>query len=824
MSQRITLFAEVILPLPLPSTYTYRVPMEWNDIIKKGQRVAVGLGNKKIYSGIVYSVHKDVPKVSSVKYILSILDTEPIVSDISFKLWQWIADYYMSYLGDIMTAALPSALRLKSQTNILISPDFDGDITNLNENEAKILEVVSKKEAISINDIVVKTGLDSILSLLNSMVKKGIIVTEEELQSKYKPKIQEYISLAKEYQEEEKLKALFKKLESKKTYQKQYEAILVFLSIAKSKEAEIKKEDLTKLNNVSTSAIKTLIRDEIFVVKKCHQSRLADRNLAMIDKELILSEQQTKAYNTIIDNWDKQKVTLLHGVTSSGKTEIYIKLIEKVIKEGKQVLFLLPEIALTSHLISRLEKYFGNKIGVFHSRFSTQERIEIWNKVRSFGENRYDIILGSRSCVFLPFDELGLVIVDEEHDSSYKQYDPSPRYNARDMAIVLAQLHNAKTILGSATPSLESYFNAQEGKYQLVELKTRYSGIKLPEILVADLKEAIIKKEMHSHFSKLLLDNINQALQNKEQVILFQNRRGFARQLMCQACGWVPHCKHCDVALTYHKQSELLRCHYCGYSITIAESCPDCGSHKVKMIGFGTEKIEEDLMIFFPESKIARMDLDTTRSKNAYQTIINNFQEHKIDILVGTQMITKGLDFDKVSLVGILNADAIISFPDFRSYERAFSQILQVSGRAGRKYKQGKVIIQTFNPYHQVIKDVIEHNYNSMYEGQILERKVFKYPPFYRLIKLSLSHKDQKIIDNYSSEFAIELRKVFGGRILGPEYPLIARIRNYYTKEFYLKLEKGISVTQAKKEVKILVEKFQSAKSQLRISIDVDPQ
>ncbi len=426
--------------------------------------------------------------------------------------------------------------------------------------------------------------------------------------------------------------------------------------------------------------------------------------------------------------------------------------------------------------------------------------------------------------MFLPFDELGLVIVDEEHDSSYKQYDPSPRYNARDMAIVLAQLHNAKTILGSATPSLESYFNAQEGKYQLVELKTRYSGIKLPEILVADLKEAIIKKEMHSHFSKLLLDNINQALQNKEQVILFQNRRGFARQLMCQACGWVPHCKHCDVALTYHKQSELLRCHYCGYSITIAESCPDCGSHKVKMIGFGTEKIEEDLMIFFPESKIARMDLDTTRSKNAYQTIINNFQEHKIDILVGTQMITKGLDFDKVSLVGILNADAIISFPDFRSYERAFSQILQVSGRAGRKYKQGKVIIQTFNPYHQVIKDVIEHNYNSMYEGQILERKVFKYPPFYRLIKLSLSHKDQKIIDNYSSEFAIELRKVFGGRILGPEYPLIARIRNYYTKEFYLKLEKGISVTQAKKEVKILVEKFQSAKSQLRISIDVDPQ
>ena len=824
MSERITLFAEVILPLPLPSTYTYRIPFEWNDLVKKGQRVVVQLGNKKIYSGIVFDVHDKAPKVSSVKYILSILDEEPIISELSFSLWQWIASYYMCYLGDVMSAALPSALRLKSETKIIIHPDFYGDITSLSEEESRVFEVVSRKESIEIKDAIQTTGNDNILPLLNSMIRKNLIITEEELNSKYRPKVEEYISMSKDYKDEEKLKELFTRLESKKGLQKQYEALLIFLSIAKNKDNEIKKSDLNKQPNISASAIKTLIRDEVFHIEKKIQSRLVRRESNLSVDKLMLSDEQLIAYNSIVEKWDEKPVSLIHGVTGSGKTELYIKLINDVINNGRQVLFLLPEIALTSHLITRLEKYFGNRIGVFHSRFSNEERIEIWNKVRNpIKESRYDIILGSRSSIFLPFTDLGLIIVDEEHDPSYKQYDPSPRYNARDTAIVLAHLHRAKTVLGSATPSLESYFNAKEDKYQLLELKTRYSGTLLPEVFVADIKESTKSKMMYSHFTKVLLENMGEALKNKEQIILFQNRRGFAKHLQCEACSWIPTCQHCDVSLTYHKQSELLKCHYCGYSINIPQQCPECGSHRVKMVGFGTEKIEEDLNIFFPDASIARMDLDTTRAKTSYETLITDFQDRKIDILVGTQMITKGLDFDNVSIVGILNADSIINFPDFRSHERAFQQMVQVSGRAGRKFKRGKVIIQTFNPYHQAIKDVIENDFASMYNEQILERKVFKYPPFYRLIKISLRHRDKIIVEKSSDEFSIEIRKIFGGRILGPEYPLIPRIRNYYSKEFWLKVEKEASITQAKQEIKILMEKFQASHKQLRISIDVDP-
>lgn len=824
MSEHITLFAEVILPLPLPTTYTYRIPLEWNEMVKKGQRVVVQLGNKKIYSGIVYSIHNNPPKVSSVKYILSILDQEPIINDLSFDFWLWISNYYMCYIGDVMTAALPSALRLRSETKIIIHPNFDGDITTLSEQESIIFEVVSKKESISIEEAILAINDKKIVPLINTMIKKNIIITEEELNSKYRPKIEEYIYLSTDYHDEAKLKELFNHLESKKTLLKQYEAILIFLSIAKQKENEIKKIELSKQPNISASAIKTLIREKIFIVEKKIKSRLVVRNSNLSVKNLTLNNQQLIAYNKIVEQWDQKPVSLIHGVTGSGKTELYIKIIYDVINKGKQVLFLLPEIALTSHLIIRLEKYFGNRIGVFNSRFSNDERIEIWNKVRSpIKENRYDIILGSRSSIFLPFVDLGLVIVDEEHNSSYKQYEPNPRYNARDSAIVLAHFHKAKTILGSATPSLESYFNVTEKKYQLLELTKRYSGTLLPKILIADIKQAIKNKEMHSHFSKLLIDSIGEALRNKEQIILFQNRRGFAKHLQCEACGWVPSCQHCDVSLTYHKQSELLKCHYCGFSINITQQCPDCGSHKVKMVGFGTEKIEEDLNIFFPNASIARMDLDTTRAKSSYVTLINDFQDRKINILVGTQMITKGLDFDNVSVVGILNADSLINFPDFRSYERAFQQMVQVSGRAGRKLKQGKVIIQTFNSNHQVLKDVIDNNYMSMYDGQILDRKVFKYPPYYRLIKISLSHRDKDIVDVSSDEFSVKIREIFGGRILGPEYPLIPRIRNYYSKEFWLKVEKEASITKAKEEIKILIEKFQSSHKQLRIAIDVDP-
>lgn len=824
MSERITLFAEVILPLPLPSTYTYRIPYEWNDLIKVGQRVAVQLRNKKIYSGLVRNVHSNAPNVQSVKYILSILDPDPIVSEKSFKLWQWIASYYMCYLGDVMSIALPSALRLRSETKVIINPDFDGDVTNLEEDESLIIESLAKKEALSIDDVNKVCGKANILSLLNKMIKKNIIITEEELNSKYRPKVEDYIRLSDTYQDQEKLKELFSILESKKVMEKQYETLLTFLSLAKYPTAEIKKIELSKQTKFSPSAFATMVKKGIFINTKKVQSRLESHSSSLSIKNLILNQDQEDVFNNIISEWDNKPVTLLHGVTGSGKTEVYIKLIEKVLEKGEQVLFLLPEIALTSHLISRLEKYFGSKIGIYHSRFSLCERAEIWQKVCSpIKESRYDIIIGSRSSLFLPYEKLGLIIVDEEHDSSYKQYDPAPRYNARDTAIILANLHNAKTVLGSATPSLESYFNAKEGKYQFLELKKRYSGTLLPEIFVADIKESTKRKEMHSHFSKMLVDHITEALKNKEQVILFQNRRGFALQLRCEVCGWIPSCTHCDVSLTYHKQSDLLKCHYCGYSVNILQQCGDCGSHKVKMVGFGTEKIEEDLEIFFPNARVARMDLDTTRAKNSYESIINDFQDRKIDILVGTQMVTKGLDFDNVSVVGILNADTMINFPDFRSFERAFQQMTQVSGRAGRKHKRGTVIIQTYNPYHQAIRDVIDYNYKGMYESQILDRKVFKYPPFYRLIKISIRHKEKIVLDAIADEFRTDITKIFGGRILGPEYPLIPRVKNYYTKEFLLKVERKESIAKAKEEIKILVEKFTTKHKQTRITLDVDP-
>ncbi len=620
------------------------------------------------------------------------------------------------------------------------------------------------------------------------------------------------------------VKELFDRLEKKTATQKQLMVMLSFFQLSEFGKNAVLKKQLSQRNDLSSSALQTLIRTGVLVEEERAESRLIDAQATHDADDIQFSEQQQQAFCTFTHP-DAKSVTLLHGVTSSGKTEVYIKLINETVKEGKQVLYLLPEIALTSQVINRLRRYFGDKVGVYHSRFSTNERAEVWQKTIMADNGGYQILLGARSAVFLPFQKLGLVVVDEEHDSSYKQYEPAPRYNGRDSAIYLAHLFGAQTILGSATPSLESYYNAQNGKYGLATMDKRYGGLLMPEILCVDMKEASRQKEVQVHYSKFLLDHIQEALDNKEQVILFQNRRGFSLRLECEACNWVPQCKHCDVSLVYHKQSNSLRCHYCGYSIPIPAECPACHSTSLKMKGFGTEKIEEDLAIFFPNARIARMDLDSTTQKKRYIEILTDFEDRNIDILVGTQMITKGLDFDNVSVVGILSADNMISFPDFRSFERSFQQMTQVSGRAGRHGRRGKVIIQTYNPYHQVIRDVIDNNYFSMYKSQITERRVFRYPPFYKLIRITIRHKDEHVVNEAADFLAANLRQVFGNRVLGPEYPSVSRIRNLYLKNIQIRFEKSEAIAQAKKIIIDISNNICNQKQYSKLSIihDADP-
>lgn len=817
-----TLFVDILLPLHIPEYYTYRVPKELNDFVNVGQSVVVEFGRKKLYSGLIRRVHQKPPPFARVKYIQSILEESPIVTESQFEFWEWIARYYMCYLGDVMAAALPVGFRLESESHILIHPDFDGEISALTKNETEIVLALTHNESLTIKDIIKITGFQKVFPLLQTMKEKGIIVLQEEMESRIKPKTETYLALSETYRIEQNLQTLLEQLEQKKTTQKQVNALLVFLK-EKTEDFSIKKEILLD-NNVSVSTINTLIKNGIFVVENRVKSRFAEYREQSSPNEIVLNNQQQQAFDNIISQWNEKSVTLLHGVTSSGKTEVYIKLINEVLKQDKQVLFLLPEIALTAQVVNRLRKYFGNTVGVYHSRFNINERAEVWRKIMD-KENGFKIILGARSSIFLPFHQLGLIIVDEEHDTSYKQIDPAPRYHARDAAIYLARQHRCKTILGSATPSLESYYNAKEEKYQLVEMPERYGGILMPEVFVADMKEATKKKEVRSHFSLFLLKHITEALKSKKQVILFQNRRGFALRLECDACHWIPECQNCDVSLTYHKGSNVLKCHYCGFTATPPEKCPACGSPMVKMKGFGTEKLEEEMQIFFPDARIARMDLDTTRKKNSYEQILQDFEEKRIDILVGTQMVTKGLDFENVAIVGIMSADNMISFPDFRSFERSFQQMVQVSGRAGRKGERGTVIIQSFNPYHQVIRDTIDSNYLSMYKSQITERQVFKYPPFYRFIKITLKHPNEERLNDGAAFFAQKLRNVFNKRILGPEYPLVPKVRNNYLKNIIIRIEKDISYAHAKDRIWEVIESFGKEKnfSSIVIAIDVDP-
>lgn len=821
MDERI--YADLILPLALPGTYTFEVPPDKIPFIEKGKRVVVQFGRgTKHYTAIVNAVHSKKPQSYTPKPIVEILDEIPIVNEIQLQFWRWLADYYMCYIGEVMIAALPAGLRLASESRFfLIGNPAEGD--ELTEKESKIIIALRHNPTLTLAEISDILQIVTVQPILNQLIQRGIIAVHETLKKGYKPKTEKFVQLSDKFKNEAQLRTLFAQLEKAP---KQLDLLLQYTALSQWKSENplpVLKSILLKTANASAASYKALETKGVFDTIIKEVNRLEDYEKTQEEKKL--SAAQTKAYDEIKNGFQGGKPVLLHGVTSSGKTEIYVKLINETLERGEQVLYLLPEIALTTHIISRLQKYFGERIGVYHSRFNENERIEVWQEVLHFGENengRFHIILGARSAMFLPFKKLGLIIIDESHEGSFKQYNPAPRYHARDAAIVLSTIHRANVLLGSATPSIESYYNAETGKYHLVKLTERYGKVQLPEIFCADLKSDMRKKKMQSNFSEMLSNAIQEALDNKEQVILFQNRRGYAPLLICEVCGHIPQCKNCDVSLTYHKKQNMMRCHHCGYTVDLHSACEACGSHRLSLKGFGTEQIEEDLGHFFPKAKIGRLDWDTTRAKNAYANILQDFELRKIDILVGTQMVSKGLDFANVSLVGILNADSIIHYPDFRSFERAFQLMSQVAGRAGRKSKRGKVIIQSFQPQQEVIKQVIDNDYMAMYNYEILQRRNFLYPPFVKLCYFTVKHKNALIVQQAAGFLSQTLKKTFGSRVLGPEYCLIPRLQQYYQMQITLKIDKKISLSKAKARINEILHDFEK-QYRARVIIDIDP-
>jgi primosomal protein N' (replication factor Y) len=814
--ERETLFVEVILPLSLSINYTYRVPFELNERVSIGKRVVVQFGKHKIYTALIKHIGSLPPEVYEAKYIIDVIDEHPVITEKQFEFWDWITSYYLCNEGDVMAAALPTGLKLASET-ILVLKDELPTTLDLTEKETIIVDVLHKQQRITIDDVIALLGQKTVYPIINSLIGKEVIYIAEEVIEKYRPLLKSFITLNQFYKEEENLKQLFTVLEKAP---KQLDALLAYLKLAKI-DPVIPKQLLLEESGIGQAALKSLIDKEIFNVEKRQVSRLNDDH-DEFEVNFKLSNAQQIAFNEIGNEFKEKDVVLLHGITASGKTQLYIKLIEKAIEKGGQVLFLLPEIALTTQIVERIKRYFGEKIGVYHSKFNDNERVEIWNKVLT---GAYQVVLGARSAVFLPFNSLKLIVVDEEHESSYKQHEPAPRYQARDAAVFLGHLHQAKVILGSATPSIESYYNALNGKYGLIALNERFGGVQLPVQEVVSIAEETKRKKMTTYFTSVLIDDMAKALENKEQIILFQNRRGYATILICATCGYAPKCINCDVSLTFHKTSGKLHCHYCGYHQNSINICPACGSVHIEQKGFGTERIEEELSLIFPDVKIARLDLDSTRTKNAMQQIISDFQDKKTQILIGTQMVAKGLDFDNVSLIGVINADTLLNYPDFRAFERSYQLLAQVAGRAGRRDKQGKVCIQAYADDHRIIKQVIANNYLEMYNDEMSERKQFNYPPFTRLIFINVKHKDANVLNVAAQYLANMLKSQLGNRILGPEQPLIARIRNYYIKQIIIKTEKSAPIQKVKTVLKETIKEFNSQKDFKSVitQIDVDP-
>ena len=790
-------FVDVILPLPLPDAFTYRLSPEQEEHVQPGCRVVVPFGRKKFYTGIVCNVHCLKPTAYEVKEVVTILDERPILLPLQFKFWEWLAGYYLCTQGDVYKAALPSGLKLESETIVALNPDFEATGW-LPEREQHLLDLLSAEPEQSVTQLEKDSGLKNVLPTVNALLAREAIFVKEELKQSYKPKLETRVRLTPDANNEHRLHIFFDELQRRAP--KQLDLLMKYLEISGTlggSERPVAKRDLLQRAGATPAVFNGLVARGVFETYQTEIGRLDTHLLPTeVQPPCQLSSPQQRAHDEIISALRKKNVCLLYGVTSSGKTEIYIHLIQEVLERGGQVLYLLPEIALTTQITGRLRRVFGSRLGIYHSKFPDAERVEIWQ--RQLSDHPYDVILGVRSSVFLPFQRLQLIIVDEEHEATYKQQDPAPRYHARNAAIVLASLCGAKTLLGTATPSLESWHNAETEKYALVTLSERHKAVRLPQIVPVDIRELRRKKRMTGSFSPLLLQHVREALERKEQVILFQNRRGFAPMIECHTCGWVPKCKNCDVSLTYHKGLNMLTCHYCGYTEPLPRRCPACDGTDLRARGFGTEKIEDEIKALLPEARVARMDLDTTRTRTAYERIINDFAEGRTDILIGTQMVSKGLDFERVSVVGILNADTLLNYPDFRAYERAFQLMAQVAGRAGRRDTQGLVILQTRNVTHPIIDQVIANDYESMAAGQLAERQVFHYPPYYRLIYVYLKHRREDVVEQMAQDMAGRLRNLFGNRVLGPDKPPVARIQTLFIRKIVLKVENNAPVARVR--------------------------
>lgn len=816
-------YVDVILPLPVAGQYTYSVPADLEDKVKAGCRIVVPFGSKKYYTAIVTCVHQNALETYETKDLVEVLDTSPVLLKRQYDFWKWLADYYLCTLGDVYKAALPSGMKLESETLVVPNPEFEAD-KPLPEKEQRVLDLLSDDSEQCITQLEKASGIKNLLPVIKSLLEKEAIRVKEELKRSYKPRVEIRVRLAEAMQTEDAVRRQFDVLSRAP---KQLALLMKYIELSgwtgeQKAIKEVSRKTLLDAASATTSIFNGLVEKHIFETYTSEVGRLPQGPVETAELNPLSAAQQ-QAYQEILAHFHQKNVCLLHGVTASGKTEIYIHLIQQAIQAGKQVLYLLPEIALTTQITERLRRVFGNRLGIYHSKFPDAERVEIWRK--QLTEHDYDVILGVRSSVFLPFRRLGLVIVDEEHENTYKQQEPAPRYHARSAAIMLASMFGAKTLLGTATPSIETYYNAVNGKYGWVQLTERHQHIQLPHIEVVDIKELARKKRMTAQFSPLLLQKIREALEQNEQVILFQNRRGFAPMIECRTCGWVPKCKNCDVSLTYHKGLNQLTCHYCGYTYQVPKSCPACGGVELMNRGFGTEKIEDDIKQIFPEARVARMDLDTTRTRTAYERIIADFEEGKTDILIGTQMVSKGLDFDRVSVVGILNADSMLNYPDFRSYERAFQLMAQVAGRAGRKNKQGLVVLQTKSPDLPLIHQVVANDYGGLYRMQIEERSLFKYPPFYRLIYVYLKHRKEEVLEQAADLMAGYLRNGLGSRVLGPDRPPVSRIQTLFIKKIIVKIEQQASMSKVREYLQqvqraiIEDERFRS----LLVYYDVDP-
>lgn len=813
-------FVNVILPLPLDNQFTYSVSETEAAYLQLGMRIAVPFGKSKVYTGIVANIHQEAPVVYEAKPITQILDEYPIVTAQQLKFWHWIASYYMCSEGEVMRAALPGAFMLESESIVQLKKGAEFEETNLKDDEFLVVEALQHQSALKIKEVESILDKKRVLPILNRLLAKDIIVLSQEIYEQYKPKRVRYIKLNPAYDSEKAMHALLDELSRAP---KQRTILLNYFSLQAKISKPITAKEIQKSSGASSATLKSLLRKEIFIEYFENEDRL-DFDAEITRNYIEFNEFQQKAFQQVKTAFQEKNVCLLHGITSSGKTEIYFKLIEEVLNQGKQALYLLPEIALTTQLINRLQNYFGDKILVYHSKYSMNERVEVYQNLLK-SEHEPKVVIGARSAIFLPFYNLGLIVVDEEHETSFKQYDPAPRYHARDAAVVLASFYKAKTLMGSATPSLESYFNASHDKYGFAELTRRFGNVLLPEIEIVDIKERHRKKQMTGHFSDRLLKEIENTLAEGEQVILFQNRRGFSPILECNTCGHSPQCPNCDVSLTYHSHSNQLRCHYCGYHIAMQQRCMACHSDDISTKGFGTEQIETELKALYPDYKIGRMDQDSTRGKYGYEKIITAFENLEIDILVGTQMLTKGLDFRNVNLVGVMNADNLLNFPDFRAHERSFQLMLQVAGRAGRTKKRGKVLIQSYNPHHQIIQQVSTNDYSAMYKEQLEERYNYKYPPYYRLIKLSLKSRDYNKTNEAAEWLAKGMRNTFKQHVLGPEFPPIARIRNEYYKNIMLKIPQNQSLTKTKSILDKILVSFNSITvfRGVRVIVNVDP-